>query len=80
MYILLSGRPPFDGDDDNQIIKKVKMGSYSTNIPELKSISRDCIDLLKKLLTFDPTKRITAEEALNHPWIKRETKEHSGNV
>jgi serine/threonine protein kinase len=37
------------------------------------------MDILKKLLTFDPTKRISAEEALNHPWIKRETKELSGN-
>lgn len=33
--------------------------------------SDECIDLLKKLLRFNPTKRLTAEEALNHPYVAR---------
>ena len=31
LYILLSGRPPFDGKDDKEIVKKVRIGSYETN-------------------------------------------------
>lgn len=72
MYILLSGKPPFDGEEDSDILKKVKVGHYSTNIPELRRVSKEGIDLLKKMLTYDYTKRVTASEALQHPWIKRE--------
>lgn len=31
LYILLSGRPPFDGKDDKEIVKKVRIGSYETS-------------------------------------------------
>jgi calcium-dependent protein kinase len=51
LYILLSGRPPFDGNDDREIIKSVKLGIYSMQGPEWKNISKDAIDLIKKMLT-----------------------------
>lgn len=39
-----------------------------------QKFSRQCteagIDLLQRLLTYDPRRRITAEEALRHPWFK----------
>lgn len=38
----------------------------------MKKISKDGIDLLKKLLTYDCSKRITASDALKHPWIMKE--------
>ena len=47
MYILLSGKPPFDGEEDSDILKKVKVGHYQTNIPELRRVSKEGIDLLK---------------------------------
>ena len=75
LYILLSGRPPFDGGDDREIIKNVKQGQYILTGPEWKNISRDALDLVKKMLTFDYSSRITAEEALNHPWIKKKAQE-----
>ncbi len=71
MYILLSGKPPFDGLDDKEIIKKVKKGEIHVNTIEWKKKSRDAIDLLKKMMTKDPEKRISAMEALAHPWIRR---------
>src|SRR3569833_1330634 len=70
LYILLSGRPPFDGNDDREIVKNVKKGEYSLSIPEFKSISEEAKDLIKKMLTLDINTRITAEEALNHVWIQ----------
>ena len=35
-----------------------------------KNISEESKDLVKKMLTYDPNERITAEHALNHLWIK----------
>lgn len=79
MYILLSGKPPFDGEEDSDILKKVKVGHYSVNIPELRKVSKEGLDLMKKMLTYDYAKRITANEALQHPWIKREAKTEEDN-
>lgn len=77
LYILLSGRPPFDGNDDREIVKSVKIGNYSMSGSEWKNVSRDAIDLIKKMLTYDPSHRISAEEALNHAWIKKKVHEPS---
>lgn len=70
LYILLCGYPPFNGANDDQIIRRVKKGVYSTNEIEWRHISADGIDLVKKLLTYEPKNRITADEALQHNWIK----------
>jgi calcium-dependent protein kinase len=74
---LLSGRPPFDGSDDREIVKNVKIGNYSFSGSEWKNISRDAIDFIKKMLTYDPANRIAAAEALNHIWIKKKVAEPS---
>jgi calcium-dependent protein kinase len=68
LYILLSGSPPFPGNTNEEIIAKVKNMNYSFNGPIWESISEPAKDLIKKLLV--PMKnRITAKEALSHPWI-----------
>jgi calcium-dependent protein kinase len=64
LYILLSGHPPFDGKDDKEIVKKVRMGTYSTTGQEFKNISADAIDLIKKMLTYDPKARCSAQNAI----------------
>ena len=69
LYILLSGKPPFSGKTDDQIIKSVKKGVYSLSAPEWDSISPEAKDLVSSLLQFDPSKRFSAEQALNHPWF-----------
>lgn len=75
MYILLSGKPPFYGDDDKEILSSVKNGSYTLSGAEWKNISNEAKDLIKKMLIYDPNQRITAEAALNHPWIKKKVNE-----
>lgn len=60
MYILLCGRPPFDGENDDEILENVSKGYYKISGPIWGRISPEGIDLVKKMLTFDPDKRISA--------------------
>ena len=53
LYILLSGRPPFDGNDDKEIIKNVKTGQYTMNGAEFKNLSKDAKDFIKEMLMYD---------------------------
>jgi len=71
MYILLSGLPPFNGDSEEEIYKKVREGNYSFKSSEWNEISDDAKDLIKNLLVKDYKKRFSANQALNHVWIKK---------
>ena len=70
LYILLSGRPPFSGESDKEIMQQVAIGKYDLQSSPFNKCSRSCLDLIQKLLIMDPKKRITAQEALNHSWFK----------
>ena len=70
LYILLTGRPPFDGNDDEEILKNVEIGVYDKTSYPFPSLSSYAKDLINKLLQYDAKKRISAEEALEHQWFK----------
>ena len=70
MYILLSARPPFGGEDDTDIMERVAIGEYDLESPPFDKLSKNALDLIKRLLTMDVNERINAEQALNHPWFK----------
>ena len=70
LYILLSGRPPFGGENDKEIMERVAIGKYDLQSSPFNKTSKNCLDLIQKLLIMDPKKRITAQEALAHPWFK----------
>ncbi|KAL7068193.1 putative calcium-dependent protein kinase [Cryptosporidium serpentis] len=70
LFILLSGYPPFGGQTDQEILRKVERGKYSFDSPEWKNVSEGAKDLVRQMLQYDPQKRITAQQALEHPWIK----------
>ena len=70
MYILLSQRPPFGGRDDFEIMETVKKGKYDLSSPPFDKVSNEAKDLIKKMLTMDINQRISAEEALKHPWFQ----------
>ena len=70
LYILLSGKPPFDGDDDQEITEQVKIGKYSLSGGTWGDVSDDAKRLIKKMLTYDYKDRISAREALLDPWFK----------
>lgn len=69
LYILLSGIPPFNGPDDQKIMDKVASGQYTMDIPEFEKVSKLGKDLIKKMLEFNPKKRVSAQEAINHEWF-----------
>ena len=69
MYILLSGQPPFDGEDEKEVILNVRIGHYSLDTRAWKLISKDAKDLIQKLLKYDPNQRISAKDALQHQWF-----------
>lgn len=73
LYILLCGYPPFHGNNDSIILRKVQKGVYGFKEEDWKHVSFLAIDLIRKLLTYNPAERITARDALNHPWITRFT-------
>mmetsp|Transcript_41939 Transcript_41939/g.88044 ORF Transcript_41939/g.88044 Transcript_41939/m.88044 type:complete len:213 (-) Transcript_41939:2-640(-) len=70
-YILLCGYPPFDGANDGETRSSVLSGEYNFPSKDWKDISKEAKDFIRRLLQMDATKRMTAEEALNHPWIER---------
>ena len=72
MYIMLVGKPPFNGEENEDIINAVKRGRYDTSNPRYQSLSENAKDLITKLLKFNSTERITASEALKHPWFNTE--------
>ena len=70
MHVLLVGKHPFEGGNISELLKAIRNEELDITGPEWDSISSEAKDLLKKLLTKNPYKRITAHEALEHPWIK----------
>jgi len=68
-YILLSGMPPFNGQSDQEIMKKVRQGHFTFEDKCWTSISDNAKDFITKLLTYNQLDRPTAENALQHPWI-----------
>ena len=70
MYILLSGRPPFGGNCDEDIMERVYTGVYDLDSPPFDKISASALDLIRSLLNMNVKERISAEKALKHPWFK----------
>lgn len=73
LYMMLSGRPPFDGGDDRAILKKIKNANFDFEGNDWRNISKEAKDIIKQSLVFEPAKRITALESLSHPWIAKFT-------
>ena len=74
MYILLCGYPPFNGENDKDIMARVKTGRFKFYSEDWGSISGEAKDLITKMLTYSPEARITSEEALHHPWFTSKKK------
>ncbi|XP_076239063.1 calcium/calmodulin-dependent protein kinase II isoform X16 [Calliopsis andreniformis] len=69
LYILLVGYPPFWDEDQHRLYQQIKTGSYDYPSPEWDTVTPEAKNLINQMLTVNPSKRITASEALKHPWI-----------
>jgi len=70
IYIILSGFRPFEAEDRYELYQQVIKADYEFFSPEWDSISPEAKDLISKMLQVQPEKRITIDEALQHPWIR----------
>ncbi|XP_033747768.1 phosphorylase b kinase gamma catalytic chain, skeletal muscle/heart isoform-like isoform X2 [Pecten maximus] len=72
MYTLLCGAPPFWHRKQMQMLRMIMQANYQFGSPEWDDISQAPKDLIASLLVIDPAKRLTASEALQHPFFKRD--------
>lgn len=64
--MMMTGKYPFDGSNRADVFNKIKAGNF--HFP--RNTSEECNDLLKRMICVNPKKRITAQEAIHHPWLK----------
>ncbi|CDQ68171.1 unnamed protein product [Oncorhynchus mykiss] len=68
-YILLSGTMPFEDDNRMRLYRQILKGKYSFSGEPWPSVSNLAKDFIDRVLTVDPSERLTAGQALKHPWI-----------
>eukprot|EP00890_Picochlorum_soloecismus_P002934 jgi/Picsp_1/3641/NSC_06478-R1_calcium calmodulin-dependent protein len=73
LFILLGGYPPFYDESEPRLFRKIRQGNPDMNDPVWEEVSKDAKDLIAKLLVVDPTKRLTIEQVLEHPWMNPTT-------
>lgn len=69
LYVLLSGLQPFAGKSDNQIFDKILNADYGFDKPQWRDTSDLAKNLVESLLIISSTKRLTAAQVLEHPWM-----------
>jgi calcium-dependent protein kinase len=70
LYILLSGVPPFWAETEKGIFDAILEGQIDFDSEPWPTISNSAKDLVRKMLTQDPKKRLTSAQVLEHPWIR----------
>ncbi|CAL8094223.1 unnamed protein product [Orchesella dallaii] len=72
-YILLSGLSPFMGDNDNETFSNITRAEFDFDDEAFDKISEDAKDFISNLIVKRPEKRMTAEECLDHQWLRQES-------
>eukprot|EP00501_MAST-03F_sp_TOSAG23-6_P000101 GSMAST32.ASY1.ANO1.103.1 assembled CDS len=81
LYILLVGYPPFWGENNTELFEQIKSGYIDMEESEgWGEISKDAKDLVLKMMTHEPNKRITLDNVMKHSWVKNATSQkHLGS-
>ncbi|CAM9740853.1 unnamed protein product [Scytosiphon promiscuus] len=79
-YMMVSGAPPFWGNGDAQVRAKIVCGEYDMPDVLFRHVSSEAKDFISKLLVVDQEKRMSAEQALAHPWLRRPTRAPSSTT
>ena len=72
IYVLLVGYPPFMEDNQQELFRKIRAGSYEFYEEDWVKISDEAKDLIEQLLVVDPKRRMSVDEALRSPWVNEE--------
>jgi len=72
-YILLCGFPPFYGDTVPEIFEQIMEANFDYPDEYWGSVSKEAKDFINKLLVVESDKRLSANEALKHPWLSSST-------
>lgn len=73
LYVFMSGYLPFQGENRNEVFYKIQNAKYHFDHKEFQDCSENVIDLIKKLLVVNPKTRLSAGDAIKHPWFKSES-------
>lgn len=69
VYILLGGYPPFIEQNQRELFRKIRKGQYEFHEEYWGQVSDDAKNLIRQLLTVNPTKRYDAKGAMKNSWI-----------
>lgn len=72
LYMMLSGTPPFYGANRKEVMAKIRKGKFSFKGRMWNLISKEAKDLIERMLTYQPEKRPSCREVLNHPWFLKD--------
>jgi calcium-dependent protein kinase len=75
LYKLLSGRFPFEADDEISLRQKVFKGEFDLQSTAWTKTTKECRDLLEKMLKVKPSERCSAKYVINHDWMKHNSVE-----
>lgn len=70
-YVLLCGKPPFDGGSDHDILEKIQVGYIHFDYAAFDVVTPDCTAYIRYLMTYEEDQRPSALEALKHPWLEQ---------
>jgi calcium-dependent protein kinase len=68
-YMILSGKPPFDGRNEVEVFNKIRCCNYDFPESDWRHISEDAQDFISGLLKNNPDRRLSISEAFSHPWL-----------
>jgi calcium-dependent protein kinase len=71
-HLLLFGKSVFRGKTYSEVLTENRLCNFNLFSPEYQQTDEVIMDLLRKMLKMNPEERITAEQALNHPYFKDE--------
>lgn len=68
---MLSGRLPFEADESESMVDKIKAGKYTLNTPEWAHISKEAKNLIKRMMKVKYSERLTLHKCIDHPWFEK---------
>lgn len=72
LYTMLCGYPPFYDENNTKLFQLIINLQYDFGSPYWDNISESAKDLIRHILTKDPSERYDADQILNHPWLNNE--------